>query len=441
MNHSAIVGGGDAGSPKVLESVPTEFDYFESSVIQAAIVSEYDRDISPSTIQPNAPIEILIKGDNRLYLDLNNSKLEVECKITNADGTNIAADVDVGPTNLTLHSLFSNVEVLVSGQKISDPNTLYPYRAFFETLLSYDRNVAGTRLLTEGWMKDTTGHFDDFRVDDHGENKGFKERAKTFARSRLVKLMGRLHCDLFHQDKDLPPGSDVTVRLIPSQTEFIIKKPLANAEAHKIRIMSARLWLRTKELSPSLMLAHETMLQHQNIRIPYTKVCMKQITIPTGVTAVEFDNLFTGVLPNRILLGLLADNRMNGVYSSNPFSFEHFNLAYLALKVGGETIPRTAYEPDFGHDNYLREYLGVLDTVGLDIGNKSIDLTPAEWATSYPIFIFRLSPSGLPSFPRSGSTKLCLKFRTPTVQTINGIVFSEFPTILEIDRYRNVILA
>ena len=156
-NQFAGIGGESNATPGVMESIPTEFDYFESKVIQAAIMNEYDQDFNPSSIQPGAPIEILVRGSSNLYRDLSNSKIEVDCKITNADGTNIANNADVGTCNLTLHSLFSNVEMDLSKTRVSDPNPLYPYRAFFETLLSYDKDVESTRLLTENFVRDTLG--------------------------------------------------------------------------------------------------------------------------------------------------------------------------------------------------------------------------------------------------------------------------------------------
>ena len=253
--------------------------------------------------------------------------------------------------------------------------------------------------------------------------------------------MGRPHLDLFHQEKDLPTSCDFLLRLIPSANPFVLHKPQNAAEQFRVQIMAAKLWVRTKELSPSLVLAHETMLQQHNIRIPYTKVGMKHLTIPQGVTSVEFDNAYTGVLPDRLLMALISDNRMNGGYTANPYLFHHFNLNHLALTVNGESIPKRAYEPNFGANHYLREYLGTLDAIGLDIGNKMINLTPTEWAETYPFFIFRLNPSGMPSLPRTGAARLTLKFQQATNQIINVLLFAESSTVLEIDRYRNVILA
>ena len=433
---------GVAGSGQILESIPTEFDYFESKVIQAAIEKEYDRDFFPiSALQHGAPIEFLVRGADNLYLDLNNSKLEIKAKITMANGTNVGANVDVGPTNLTLHSLFSKVEMELSGKPITDSNNLYPYRAFLETLLSYDEDIAKTRLVAENWIKDTVSHYDDFSVAGGGTNLGFKARATRFATSNVVTMIGRPHIDLFHQDKDLPPGCDMKLRLIPSTDAFAIEKDHGTAEAFQIKITSARLLVRTKELSPTIQLAHERMLQTHNIRLPFTKVAMKTLNIPVGVTSIEFDNLYTGQIPDRILVGLLGDDRMNGDYEHNPFGFAHFNLSHIVLKVNGEQYPRLPYQPNFARSDYIREYLGLLEALNLDIGPKTIDLSPSDWANACPIFMFRIAPSGLPSIPRTGTARLDLKFTGATGQAINVLLYAEYPAIVEIDRDRNVIVA
>ena len=131
-----------AESTEIMETLPTEFDYFESKPIQACILEEFDRYALPSTLQDGSPLDFELKGAGNLYVDLNNSKLEVKCQILNADGTHIADDVAVGPANLTMHSLFSNIEMTLCDQKITSQNSLYPYRAYMETALSYAKDVS-----------------------------------------------------------------------------------------------------------------------------------------------------------------------------------------------------------------------------------------------------------------------------------------------------------
>ena len=430
-----------AEAEPVMETIPTEFDYFESKAIQAAVIDEYDHYVIAPPVQDGNPIEFEISSGHNLYRDLNNSKLEVKCKIVAADGTDIGDDVAVGPVNMMLHSMFNAVDMHLCDKKITSINTLYPYRAYMETLLSYGKDVGKTRLLAEGWIRDTPGNLDDFVITDAGHNVGFKTRRALFRGSRMVPLIGRPHLDLFHQNLDIPPGCKMRLKFYPSPPNFFLKKPAALADNFKLRILSARLWVRTKMVSPNFLLAQETMLRKHNFRIPFNMVEMKTASITQGLTSIELDNIFTGTMPERVVIGLLSDACVNGASGANPFHFHHFDLCHVALLVNHVQFPRQAYEPNFTTGDYIREYYGLLEGIGLDTGNKAIDLTPEEWASSLPLFIFRLNPCGLPSLPQVGAARLVLKFRTPTPNVITVMIFSEVPTIAEIDQYRNLILA
>ena len=59
----------------------------------------------------SGPIEFHVSGTGDEYLDLAGTQLFVKAKITKANGTAIYADTQVGPVNLFLHSLFSQVDV------------------------------------------------------------------------------------------------------------------------------------------------------------------------------------------------------------------------------------------------------------------------------------------------------------------------------------------
>ena len=427
---------------QVVESVPTEFDYFEPRVVQAAITNEFYQSFCPITsLQQGAPIEFVVPSADNQYLDLSNSKLEIKCKITNADGTDIDRGANVGPTNLLLHSMFKSVDMEINNKQITEPSTLYALRSFLETSLTFSEQVGKTRLVAEGWVKDhgTGDDLDDFRRAD-SPNTGFKTRAAKFAQSSVVTLIGRPHLDLFHQDKDLPPNCSIKLRLLPHENGFSLNRPDGGGNPlYRLRIVSARLFVRTKEVSPSFALAHVAMLQKHNIRIPYTKVALKSITIANGTTNYQHDGLYMGQLPERIIIGLIADNRLNGTYHLNPFRFQNFGLGFMALQVNGEQIPRVAYEPNFTTGDYIRDYLGLYEGLGLDIGNNTIDVTPEQWANDLPLFVFRLSPGGLPSVPKTGNIRVELKFRTPLAANILLLCFAEYSSVLEIDRAHNVL--
>ena len=129
----------------VTEEITSEVDLFGSIMQQNIIENEFNREYAPlDTIQHGAPIEFIVNGSNDLYLDLNNSRLHVLAKITNADGSNIGANT-AGPINLTLHLMFREISVELNGRNVSDTSPLYPYRAYLETLLNFSKETQDTR--------------------------------------------------------------------------------------------------------------------------------------------------------------------------------------------------------------------------------------------------------------------------------------------------------
>ena len=176
-----------------IEAVSSEIEYFGSEALQAGIVAEYDRDFIPiSTLQAGAPIEFLVRGADGLFLDLNDSKIEVRCKLVRADGANLVPGTDfVGVVNNTLNSLFTNIEVELGGKIISDPSNLYPYRAYLETLLSVPKDVLETRCVVEGFELDTAEQLDALlTAANTSDNGGLVARTSPNAASATVTLIG-----------------------------------------------------------------------------------------------------------------------------------------------------------------------------------------------------------------------------------------------------------
>jgi len=86
-----------------------------------------------TTVSDGTPIEFEISGNGEDYIDLANSMLYVQAKIVKPDGTDLKA---ASPTNLFLHSLFSQVDISLNGTQAMASMNTYPYRAMLETLLT-----------------------------------------------------------------------------------------------------------------------------------------------------------------------------------------------------------------------------------------------------------------------------------------------------------------
>ena len=79
------------------------------------------------TVGDGSPVEFDISGTGEDYVDLANTLLYVQVKITKRDGDNLYAGAAVAPVNLFLHSLFSQVDISLNGTQITTSTNTYPY--------------------------------------------------------------------------------------------------------------------------------------------------------------------------------------------------------------------------------------------------------------------------------------------------------------------------
>jgi hypothetical protein len=122
---------------------------------------------------------------------------------------------------------------------------MYPYRAYIETLLSYGPAAKESQLTGVMWYKDTPGQQDKRTTD----NKGFTARKKLTALNKSLQMMGKLHLDLFCQDKYLLNHVDLKIKLRRSRDTFAL---VADATNYKIKIKEMALYVRKVQLSPAV---------------------------------------------------------------------------------------------------------------------------------------------------------------------------------------------
>ena len=434
-----------------MEAMPSEFNYFSPLAVQSAIEEEYDQSFAPvATLERGNPIEFSISGADNLYRDLNNSYLVVKCKITQGNGANLAADTAVAPTNLLLHSLFKSIDVYVNGVLVNHSDTLYAFRAYLETILGYSQDVLETRAITEGFVKDDADKMDAVilaAADRANPNSGFVARNARIALSASITLVGRPHCDLFHQGLDIPPGVTIGLKLTMNADPFVLMA--AAGSAFRVEMQLARMYVRTKRASKSLVMAHLQMLKRSNARIPFNKVQVKTAALAGGQQTFELANLFTAgtVLPNRIVVAMVTNAALAGAYETNPFRFRNFGITSIGLSVNARTIPADPLTMNHATGDYQRAYISMLGALGMDAGNRALAISPAAWSDGYNIYAFKLAPGpvggngGVISTPETGNVTLKLTFAAALAQDTTLIIYSEAPALLEIDQFGKVISA
>lgn len=442
----------------VSEGMLSEFEYYQPSVIQSAIVQEYDDMISPTTaINTDAAnslntLEFVIKGATDLYRDLNNSTLMLKVKVTDSAGDNLTATAAVAPTNLPLHSLFSSVSVTLGGKEVGDAGTLYPYRAYLETLLSSTPEVLKSRAPLEGWAKDDAEYMDALAVAHVAAsqgvtavvaNNGFLARRNMIKSSRVLTLIGRPHVDLFHQPLDIPPDVTITVKLTPSPAAFSLME--TSTGTSKWVLQDAKMFIRTKKVDTALIVAHKQMLSKTNMRFAMNRVTVNKYNIGRDFQSTSVSLNYPGKLPKRLFIGFVKNSASTGARNENPFNFEHFKLSEIGLTVNGTPIPAYKLTADFEKKEVQQVYLNTLASLGLDTTNRALDITQGDFCNGYAIYGFKVAPGPIDGTVIStansvGNLVVNVTFKEKLAASVDMIVFAESPATLEIDKVGGVTL-
>lgn len=422
------------------EKMKPELDLFGVQPTQTSVEHghwvEYN---AYSGIKEDGPLEFYITGTGDEYLDLSKTKLHVEAKIVNADGTDLEDGAPVAPVNLLLHSMFKKVDVTMNNKVITPSNNNYPYRAYLETLLTYGKEAKETQLTSALWYKDTAGAMD---ATAGNNNTGLVARREIAAQSDLIDLTGRLHVDIMFQDKYMLNGIDFNIRLMKNTSAFML---MANGEhpAYRIVITAASLLLWHMKLNDTICGVHARTLAKATAKYPITRVETKVYSVPRGNLDASQDNLFLGQIPKRIVVGCVDNDAYNGSYVKNPFNFKHYHLNYATLYVGGQQIPSVPLQPNFDQNKYIQCYETLFSALGKWTQDEGNHITRAEYANGYTLLGFDLTPdlddSEHVNLVKKGSVRLELRFAEALPNTINVIVLAEFDNLIEIDRNRQVL--
>jgi hypothetical protein len=417
-----------------------EVDLFTNLPTQAAVEDGFHVEHLPTTnVNDNSPIKFHVSGDSNHYTDLSKSYLYLEGKIVKADGTDLEDDDVVGPINLIGQTLFQQVDISLNDVLVSDASNLYHYRALIETLLSYSSEAKTSQLSMGLYYKDKATVMDDIA----DANTGLVSRRKFMANSKVVPLIGKIHSDMFCQHRYLLNGVDLKIKLLRNTDKFVLMGPADSS--YKFKILHASFFVRKVKLNNGIQLKHIEKLekQLQPARYPLRRVNMKSCNLATGSLSWNEENLFSGILPKRIVVGMVDAVSYEGAYNKNPFNFKHNNLKYCSLLLDGKMIPQKPIVCDFEKGNTLRNYFTLLESTGKVFVDDGLDIDRTEYENGYSLIAFDLTPdlseNGCYHLIKKGNIRLELKFDEALEQPVNLIIYSEFDSSISIDKNRAVI--
>nr|XP_055065250.1 uncharacterized protein F54H12.2-like [Misgurnus anguillicaudatus] len=423
------------------ECIKSELDIFTVLPTQTSLEKNAYLEVPPlSAISDSAPLEFFIAGTGEDYLDLNNTMLYLRLKIMRPNGSDIADPAPVGLINYAGATVFSQLDISLGDRLISQSSSTYPYRCIIECLMNYSKDTLESLFTPSLFYKDTAGHMDVH--DPVGRNRGLLKRSTFSHGSQPVELLVPIHGDIFFQEKLLINGVDVKIRLIRGKDEFCLMR--SDDVAYKVKILSASLFVKKVSVSPSVRLGHAQALLSTTAKYPVDRVCLKTISLPTGSRVSNQENLFLGTLPKSIVLGMVDNDAFSGAYDKNPFTFNHYDLEFLAIYVDGKQIPSKPLQPDFESGSAAREYYQLVMSTGRHLKNHALAIDRDEFLAGYTLFAFNLTPDEECgqhlSLVKSGNIRLEARFKNPLPHTITMIIYAVFDSIIQISNRRQVMV-
>lgn len=434
----------------------TETDLFSVPPIQSSIdEGKWITHTPINSLDRCTYLEFNVSADGSEYIDLANTFLKLGVRVvdTRPGQNDLHANCDVAPTNNFLHSLFSNVALSLNNTPVTVNNTNYPYRAYMENLLSYGSEAKKSYLQSEGFFKDTSNHMDDViaNADNVYTNKGFKQRRELVARSKQLDLKGKLHLDMFQQNRLLLNGVGVTLKLYRSSDAFCLMgrapDPAAAQDWKKatfgVEILKAELYVRKVTLTAPLALYHVNSLSTQTAKYPIKRVMPKAYNINAGVGNHTERAIFKGQIPSRITVGIVSNEAYNGVIQRNPFNFQHFNCTAISLLVDGRGVPVTPMQMDYTRGQYIDAYLSLFTETGQYGSDEGNGISRDDYGKGFTLYCFNLNPDhdaegGHLSITNNGEVDIIMNFANVLNENLTVIAMAEFDNTIEIDRFRQV---
>ena len=251
-----------------------QLDLFSERAIQSEMFGGEYITARPYNNIGNGPIDFIIK-DSKDYFDLKESVLCVKLKVVAADGTPIKTEQnkdDVALINNAMHSIFSDVQVFLNQKRVDGGDTLYGFRSYINTMLSYSTETQKNQLFAFGFVKD------DYNAMDAKTKTAFIATKAWTANGALKTFRGKLNCSLFQQDRLLILGVDLHVKLERAKDAFALFN-LVETIKPKIVIEEAILHLLKVKVNPAIM-QHHAMTLARNVPAIYELNRVEIDTIP-----------------------------------------------------------------------------------------------------------------------------------------------------------------
>ena len=405
------------------KSVPatlSNLEVFSVPPTQLAIESVYDVTFRPTSTLDNASNYDINIPPTEDFTDLSETMIHVKVNIASADKKHPVSADNINVVNGFGTCLFDQIDLYIGSVNTSQANGRYHYVAFLEDLL-----------------------FKHIGKADAGGTMWDDDNTRKTRIQKPFELYFKLHSPLASQNNLLLNNLPIQLKFSRNKSTFGLVGD--QTKKFSISITDLTVQVRRVKLFPDASIGIQEGLEKAPTNYFITRNVVKPFTIPASNTTAIFENVFSGVMPRRIIVGFVSNDSFNGKETESPFQFQHFDVNSLVSQINGVNTPSQPYEPDFKNDLYIREFVDLYRNTNQFHGLSMLKLKYDQYKDGNTLFAFDYtqdgtigSESGTLSLLKRGTLKIEVRFTEALKSPIHMIVFAQFDNLIQIDKYRNV---
>ncbi|KAH7711375.1 Protein F19G12.2 [Aphelenchoides avenae] len=398
------------------------------------------REILPlNAIEETSTYEFRIFSDNQ-WLDLSKTYLYLQLQLQKYDnGVWVPLDVNdqnVAPVQAIGNSFVRQLKMYVNSTEVYDSTALYPYISYLKNELNYSTDVKDTWLMASGYYRED-------KIDDT-DGKGFKSRVEVMGHGQICEFETRLDFDLANQGLYLLNNLDVLFTIYKNDDKFLVHNLSAVQNVPlRVKVHNIRLRVKSVDVQPSLNLSVMNMLEKTTAKYPMRRTEIRSSFITAGRTEYTY-NVFTNVIPRRLVVAMVDNQAFKGDYMKDPYNFQPFDLNEIQVNAGGLVYPTVAYRMNWSPQpgrpvTFLRPYMDMMDAT-MASPNLTNGISPVMFMAGWTMFVIPLTSTleDTEGFEliKNGTTTIHLRFNTALQRGVELVILGEFDQVLSIDQNR-----
>ena len=336
-------------------------------------------------------------------------------------------------------SLFSDVDLQLSGQSIISLRQNYHWIGYLINLLCFQKDARKTRLEGRGWFDDRRPDTTDFL----NLPSGSKTRAEKTNESHIWSIQSPFFLGLALQERYLPPMLSMKFIFHLNDKLKVLKSSITDVE-FKYSVSNFKVVLKKIQLVDEVQTAFERSLLRNPALYFYENFVIKEVELLAGVTSKEFSDIFDSIfLPSLSIVWFVSLTKAQGTIDTSIFEAEHFDLNKIYYKQENQKYPTLDYHLDMNStiktnsfvDAWLALYPGAQNQdSGLLIDQKAFK------ENGFAYFLVNFQPENGLFMSKMGNTFLHIAFKTQLAAPVKMYVFSKMPVCLQIDSNRQVFM-